>query len=160
MNRTVFVSIVALIAIASLVLFSVNNSRQTSAQLQPPLDDQQTHATTTNSLVGTTWQFERIRYNNDRQVVPVNPEVFQLLFIDENTIEMQLDCNTATATYVKEGSHLAFSSFAVTEAYCPEQPVVDALVEELQAVDTYVIEGNTLFMSLPVDIGQIIFSMN
>jgi heat shock protein HslJ len=108
---------------------------------------------------GITWKWERFDDTADlNNIVVEDPSLYTLTLNEDGTYSVKADCNMASGAYVLDGSSLKFEPGPTTLAECGPESLYDAFLSDLGYVATYVIEGNTLYLNLWADGGNMVFS--
>lgn len=97
-----------------------------------------------NALVGITWALESINYSSQNIVTVDKP--FTILFKDDGTIDMLVDCNNCFGTYVL-GANKSIESMdhgGCTEADCGPESKDDEFHAALDTVTRYDVDGNRM----------------
>lgn len=72
------------------------------------------------SLGMKTWVWQVAKYNDDREVLPLQANAFTLRFTGEDSFLVTTDCNGAGGTYTIENEAIAFTDTFSTMMYCEE----------------------------------------
>jgi heat shock protein HslJ len=108
---------------------------------------------------GITWMWERFDDTADlNNIVVDDPSLYTLTLNVDGTYSVKADCNMASGAYVLEGSSLKFEPGPTTLAECGPESLYNTFLADLGYVATYVIEGNTLYLNLWADGGNMVFS--
>jgi heat shock protein HslJ len=96
------------------------------------------------SLQGIKWILESIQYSN-QNIVPIE-RMFYVLFNEDLTFRMQVDCNNCNGTYaLGANDSISFSrQMACTDAYCGDDSKDDEFHAALNTVSKYNVNGNRL----------------
>ena len=110
-------------------------------------------------LIGPVWQWTQILYNDDRKVVPANPENYTVQFQEDGTLNVKADCNQKGGTYANPRGERSISIKIShsTMASCPEGSLEDEFVKGLSAATIYFIRNNELYLDLKYDSGTMRF---
>ncbi len=111
-------------------------------------------------IIGPVWQWTQTLYNDDRTVVPENPENYTVQFKEDGTIRVKADCNVKGGTYSNprgEGS-ISIEITHSTMAACPEDSLEDEFVKGLSAAAIYFFQDGDLYIDLKYDTGTMWFS--
>jgi heat shock protein HslJ len=106
------------------------------------------------AIIGAPWQWVATLYNNDTKAVPENPENYLLELLPEGQITVRADCNTATGTYMLDGDQLSINVTASTMMACPPGSLADQFIEDLNAAQSYMMDGEDLIIVLKLDTGS------
>jgi heat shock protein HslJ len=95
-------------------------------------------------LQGTKWILESIQYSN-QNIIPID-RMFYVLFNEDLTFQMQVDCNTCSGTYSTGAGHsIRFSHQMVcTDAFCGDDSKDDEFHAALDSVSKYDVNGDRL----------------
>jgi heat shock protein HslJ len=97
-----------------------------------------------NPLTGIKWNLESIQYAG-QQAVPVE-RIFNILFNEDFSFRMQVDCNTCSGAYaLGDNNALSFSvQMACTDAFCGDESPDQEFHAAIETVSRYDIDGNNL----------------
>ena len=111
-------------------------------------------------IIGPVWQWTQTLYNDDRTVVPADPENYTVQFQEDGTISVKADCNVKGGTYsIPRGEKTIFIEITQsTIAACPEGSLEDEFVKGLSAATIYFIQNGDLCLDLKYDSGTMQFS--
>ena len=108
---------------------------------------------------GVTWAWERFDDTADlNNIVVDDPTLYTLTLNEDGTYSVKADCNMASGNYDLDGSSLKFHPGPTTLAECGPESLYDIFLADLGYVATYVTEGNTLYLNLWADGGNMVFS--
>jgi heat shock protein HslJ len=113
-----------------------------------------------HEITGAVWQWLQTLYNDDRMVVPADPENYTVQFREDSTLSVQADCNLKGGTYsfLPEKKRLAIEITHSTMAACPEGSLEDEFVRGLSGSAVYFIKDGDLYIDLKYDSGTMRFS--
>ena len=83
---------------------------------------------------------------------------YTLEFLPEGHLQVQADCNSASGTYMVDGSQLFIEITTTTMAECPPESHSDEYIRLLNDAVSYVLEGDHLFISIIIDSGIMKFA--
>jgi heat shock protein HslJ len=106
------------------------------------------------AIIGAPWQWVATLYNNDTKAVPENPENYLLELLPDGQLTVKADCNVATGTYTLDGNQLSVSVTASTMAACPPGSLADQFIGDLNAAQSYMMDGEDLIIVLQMDTGS------
>jgi len=111
-------------------------------------------------ITGPVWQWAQTLYNDDRKVVPADPENYTVQFQEDGTISVKADCNVKGGTYsIPRGEKsISIEITQSTMAFCPEGSLEDEFVKGLSAAAIYFIQNGDLYLDLKYDSGTMRFS--
>jgi heat shock protein HslJ len=121
-----------------------------SEAAMPPVDE----AGTAPAIIGAPWQWVATAYNNDTKNVPVTPGNYVMELLPDGQIAVQADCNRATGTYSLDGSRISITIGAMTLAACGPESLGDRFVQDLNAAESYLMDGEDLIIVLKLDTGS------
>jgi heat shock protein HslJ len=112
------------------------------------------------SIVGTTWQWQAFEDSADENNITVSDPVNYTLTLNEDgTASIKADCNQVSWAYELNGSSLTFDTLGPsTLAMCPEDSLDTQYLERLGNTATYVLSDGQLFLNLKFDSGNLVFS--
>ena len=95
-----------------------------------------------SQITRTVWQWMQTLYNDDRKVVPPDPENYTAQFGEAGTLNVKADCNQkgGTYTYSPQERRLSVEITHSTMASCPEGSLEDEFVRGLSAAAIYFIK--------------------
>lgn len=102
-------------------------------------------------LVGPTWQWVQSVYEGDMIVASNDPTRYTITFLEDGTIQAQLDCNTGFGSYTLDGSNLTIGPIGSTRMACPDDSLDSTFIEDLEAVASYAIADGNLHLTLSTD---------
>ena len=106
------------------------------------------------AIIGAPWQWVATLYNNDTKAVPENPENYLVELLSEGQLTVKADCNTAAGTYTLDGSQLSINVTASTMMACPPGSLADQFIKDLNAAQSYLMDGEDLIIVLKLDAGS------
>lgn len=112
------------------------------------------------ALIGPVWQWTQTLYNDDRKVVPENPENYTVQFFEDGTISVNADCNVKGGTVLISPGEKTISIEITqsTMAFCPKGSLEDKFVKGLLAAAIYFTKNGELYIDLKYDSGTMKFS--
>jgi heat shock protein HslJ len=116
---------------------------------------------TRNPLAGTKWRLLEIQSMDDTigTVKPKNPSLFTMRLNSDGTVNMRLDCNSASGTWIFEPSddglsgRFEFGSLAATRALCSPPNLDERVLAQAKYIRGYLLRGGKLYLSLMADGG-------
>ena len=108
----------------------------------------------------SVWQWRETLYNDDRKVVPADPENYTVQFGKDGTISVTADCNVKGGTVsISPGEkRISIEITQSTMAFCPEGSLEDEFVKGLSAAAIYFLKDGDLYIDLKYDSGTMRFS--
>jgi heat shock protein HslJ len=118
-----------------------------------------TACSSSNEIVGTTWQWEAFQDTADINNLNVSdPENYTLTLNKDGAASIQADCNQVTWSYELEDSRLTFDTTGTsTRAICAEDSLDQQFLERLGYTATFMIEDGKLYLNLFADAGNLVF---
>jgi heat shock protein HslJ len=97
-----------------------------------------------NPLTGINWVLQTIQYSAANVIVIEDP--FSILFYNDGTHEMVVDCNTCVGTYeIGANAAITFTSHSeCTEAFCGQDSRDAEFHVALDSASRYEIDGSSL----------------
>ncbi|MBL0924924.1 MAG: META domain-containing protein [Sphingomonadaceae bacterium] len=119
-------------------------------QIQPPVP----------SLAGSKWRLVYFQSSDDAigTKIPPSVERYNMEFMADGNVALQLDCNRARATWeatnaTSRGGSLALSGGPMTRAMCQPGALDTQIARDLVRVRSYTFDGNRLGLALEADAG-------
>jgi para-nitrobenzyl esterase len=132
----------ALVAFLSLVAALRAAEDQTQPQNEPA------------SLGGTSWQLLKIQGSDDKTLSPCDKFKYTIAFGTDGRVSVRIDGNRGFGTWTSaEPNQLQLGPLALTRAMCPPGSLHDRIVKDWEAVRSYTIKDDHLFLSLMADGG-------
>lgn len=117
----------------------------------------ETATPTAESLVGTTWQWVGLT-DPMQQITIDTPESYTLTFLDDGSIQIQADCNSATAAYTAtEDGTLEVTPGIMTLVACGPDSRGEELIQKLGFAARYFFQDGHLFIDMMADGGTLEF---
>jgi heat shock protein HslJ len=109
------------------------------------------------SLGMKTWVWQSAQYNDGRESIFRNPNAFTLTFLDNNTVDIGTDCNSAGGDYVHNDDTIAFTNMRTTLMYCEGSQETEfiKLLEDIHSF--YFTSRGELVFDLKHDSGTLTF---
>jgi heat shock protein HslJ len=111
-------------------------------------------AGTSPAIIGAPWQWVATLYNNDTKAMPENPENYVLELMPDGKLSVKADCNMAAGTYRLEGDQISIQVTASTMMACPPGSLADQFIKDLNAAQSYLMDGEDLIVVLKMDAGS------
>ncbi|MGY6277261.1 META domain-containing protein [Methylomonas sp. MgM2] len=124
-------------------------------------DTGQTKATSTRSrdpqsVIGKTWQW--VGTVTPVETIDVKqPERYTLYFAETGRLEARFDCNSGGGRYEISEGKLSFGPLMATRMACPEDSLDYVFTKHLNDVDSFFVDGDSLYLELPADSGTLQF---
>lgn len=114
-------------------------------------------AASAGSIVGMVWEWTQTAYGDDSVTTVDDPSKYTVLFNEDGTLTLQIDCNRGGGSYSLDGSSLTVNAFVMTRVACPEGSLSDEFLTNLNSAATYVMDGSNLVINMFADAGNMIF---
>jgi heat shock protein HslJ len=108
-------------------------------------------------LYDKEWAWQQSIYNNDTKVEISQPEHYTLQFHNDGRISARIDCNRAGGMYTIDGHRLTITITHSTRAMCPPESSDTVFIRDLEAVSSYFIKSNMLYLEMRYDTGTMFF---
>lgn len=119
-------------------------------QIQPPVQ----------TLAGSKWRLVHFQSSDDAIGIKVPPSVerYNIEFMADGNVALQLDCNRARSTWEAtspstRGGSLALKAGPMTRAMCQPGAMDTQIARDLERVRSYTFDGNRLGLALEADAG-------
>ena len=114
-----------------------------------------------NPFSGTEWRLVEFQSMDDTigTVKPEDPSFFTMRLNSDGTVNMRLDCNSASGTWISEPSEdglsgrFEFGALAATRAMCPPPNLDEHILTQARYIRGYLLRGGKLYLSLMADGG-------
>ncbi len=114
-----------------------------------------------NPLSGTEWRLVEFQSMDDTigTVKPEDPSLFTMRLNKDGTVNMRLDCNSASGTWISESSgdgssgRFEFGDLAATRAMCPPPNLDEHILTQARYIRGYLLREGKLYLSLMADGG-------
>lgn len=108
------------------------------------------------AIIGKTWQWQGT-VTPVEKINVTQPERYTLRFDEKGRIQARFDCNRGGGSYQISEGKLSFGPMMSTRMACPENSLNDVFMKHLQDVNSFFLEGDSLYLELPVDSGTLQF---
>jgi heat shock protein HslJ len=108
-------------------------------------------------LTDVVWQWQSVTDASGVETTVANPENYLLLFYDDGSLSVQLDCNGGGGSFTVDGTVLTIENIFSTMMYCGEQSLDHLFLTSLYQVTNYSILDGNLFLAL-ADGGQMLLT--
>ena len=98
-----------------------------------------------------------------RTVTPVeqlsvaHPERYTVRFSEQGRLQARFDCNSGGGSYTMTAGRVSLGLLMTTRMACPEDSMDALFMRDLARVQSFFIQGDTLFLELPMDSGTMEF---
>lgn len=112
--------------------------------------DNNTESEMTTELTGTKWILSELEGKKVDQNTAQKREIYLSLNAENNTLNGFFGCNVANGSFsLEEGNRIRFSRIATTRMACPDAVINEfEVIEALNLVDNYTLNGNTLTLNV------------
>jgi heat shock protein HslJ len=107
-------------------------------------------------LTGVVWEWESFEGGDGTRTQPDDPSRYWIEFLDDGSLQGQVDCNDAIGSYETDGSSLE-QIVGTTMLVCKEGTLGPDFVGYLADANSFVIRDGKLAMALPADAGIVTF---
>jgi len=111
-------------------------------------------------ITGPVWQWAQTLYNDDRKVVPTDPENYTVQFLRDGTISIKAGCNKKSGTVLisRDEKSISIDIAQSNMAACPEGSLENDFVKGLSAAALYFTRNGNLYIDLKYDSGTMEFT--
>jgi heat shock protein HslJ len=106
------------------------------------------------AIIGAPWQWVVTLYSDDTKVIPENSEDYVLELLPEGQLTVKADCNAAVGTYTLKDMQLSMQVTASTMMACGPGSLSDQFIKDLNASQSYLMDGEDLIVTLKFDTGS------
>ena len=107
-------------------------------------------------IIGTTWEWQQTRYNNDQNAVPTDPTKYTVTSNTDGTINIRADCNRGGGTYSIQNQQITIEVTHTTRAMCPPDSLDQEFIKNLNATKIYFFKDANLYFDLKYDTGTMV----
>ncbi len=107
-------------------------------------------------MIGKTWQWQET-VTPVEKITVLQPERYTLRLTEKRRAELKFDCNRGGGSYQIAEGKLSFGPMMATRMACPEDSMDAIYMKYLQNVNSYFIEGDSLYLELPAGNGTLRF---
>ena len=108
------------------------------------------------SLTSNTWEW--VALNAAGKNLEAQRPTYTMEFLNDGTVNLKVDCNSASGTYLAEGSNLTIEIGPMTLAYCGEDSQDTLFLNSLSQVTNYSFRQQNLILGLVTSFGKMSFS--
>jgi heat shock protein HslJ len=110
------------------------------------------------TLTMKSWQWVSAQYNDGREIVPKNPEAFNLTFEESGNFSLTTDCNGVGGRYsVGSDGLIEFSQMVQTLMYCEGSDEAEFVQLLSTATSYHFTSRGELILDLKFDSGSVVF---
>jgi heat shock protein HslJ len=106
------------------------------------------------AVMGRIWEWQGTVTPVETITVP-QPERYTLRLTEQGRAELRFDCNHGGGSYRIAEGKLSFGPMMSTRMACPEDSMDSIYIKYLQNVNSFFVEGDSLFLELPADGGTL-----
>lgn len=107
-------------------------------------------------VIGKTWQWVGT-VTPVETITVTQPERYTLHFDDNGRLKAKFDCNNGGGNYKISEGKLSFGPMMSTRMACPEDSLDYVFMKHLNDVNSFFLEGDSLYLELPADGGTLQF---
>jgi heat shock protein HslJ len=122
-----------------------------SPETTPPSAEE---AGTAPAIIGAPWQWVATLYSDGTKNTPLSPENYVMELLPDGQLAVQADCNRAVGTYSLDGDLISINIGATTLAACGPESLGDRFIQDLNAAQSYLMDGEDLIIVLKLDTGS------
>jgi heat shock protein HslJ len=104
------------------------------------------------ALQGVVWQWVEFVGGDGSVITSAAPERYTLEFMDDWSVQAQLDCNSGRGSATVDGSSIDLL-VATTKKMCADDSQFDDFFRVLDEAVEWIISGGDLYLNLPMDSG-------
>lgn len=108
------------------------------------------------AVVGKTWQWQGT-VTPVEKINVTQPERYTLYFDEKGRVQARFDCNRGGGAYQISEGKLSFGALMSTRMACPEDSLDYTYMKQLKDVNSFFLEGDSLYLELPADSGTLQF---
>lgn len=106
------------------------------------------------AIIGKTWQWQGT-VTAVEKINVTQPERYTLHFDEKGRIQARFDCNRGGGSYQISESKLSFGPLMSTRMACPQDSLDYVFMKQLKDVNSFFLEGDSLYLELPFDSGTL-----
>jgi heat shock protein HslJ len=107
-------------------------------------------------LSGTTWEWVQT-VTPVETITATDPARYNIVFAEDGSVAVQLDCNRGFGSYTREDGTLSISIVGSTMAMCPEDSQAAEFTQQLNNAAGYFFQDGSLFIDQAMDSGTMQF---
>lgn len=136
--------------LGSLLLVAACAQREPAPQAPDPRPGagaagQQQQRPQSGELAGTRWQLAQILTADGALLLPHDPSLYSLAFLEEGRVALRVDCNQAGGPWSSEApGQLSLGPLISTLAACPPGSLAGEMMPAIEAVEAYGFEAGNL----------------
>jgi uncharacterized lipoprotein YbaY len=109
------------------------------------------------SIIDTLWLWQSTALSNGDTFTPDDPGRYTLLLQPDGRAAVQADCNRGGGPYTLEGNRIAIGPLISTLIGCPPGSLGSTFLQQLDRVESYVVQDGDLMLELPTEGGSMRF---
>ncbi len=111
------------------------------ATVRPPESSQDE----AGGLVGSSWQLAELRTAGGQVLIPSDPSLYTLSFLEDARLGLRVDCNQAGGPWSAPApGEITIGPLVTTLAACPPGSLAPEVLPALESVTSYSLEGGLL----------------
>lgn len=118
---------------------------------------QDARSTNPGDVLERTWQWEST-VTPVETITAAAPERYTILLTEEGNARFQFDCNRGGGDYQISEGRLSFGPMMSTQMACPGDTQDILFMRDLARIESFFLEGGSLFLEIPYDSGTMRFS--
>ena len=107
-------------------------------------------------LINTTWEWIET-VTPVRTITANQPERYTLKLLDDGKVQARFDCNRGGGRYTTSEGRISFDQLFSTRMACMPDSQDAVYMKNLNLITTFFIEGETLYLEMPIDSGTMKF---
>ena len=107
-------------------------------------------------LINTTWEWIET-VTPVRTITANQPERYTLKLLDDGKVQARFDCNRGGGRYTASEGRISFDQLFSTRMACMPDSQDAVYMKNLNLITTFFIEGETLYLEMPIDSGTMKF---
>ncbi len=110
------------------------------------------------AILNIIWHWSDWLQNSpDSYAVVPDPQNYNIIFFEDNTFQVQADCNQGSGSYILDGVSITLNLGILTAAECAPESLSSIYLELLAQVNVFGIQDGKLALLLADDFGQMSF---
>jgi len=109
------------------------------------------------SLITTVWLWHQTVYNDDRKVIPLNPDHYTLKMLPDGKVNIRADCNLGGGFHRLNDGGISIEITYSTRAACPPESMDQIYVRDLNAAAKWFLKNDGLYVELKDGAGTMSF---
>jgi heat shock protein HslJ len=105
----------------------------------------------------TKWKWQKVLYNDGREIIPTKPDVFALTFNADKTFSASTDCNGVGGNYSVNQNLITFDNMVSTLMYCDGSQEAEFIALLQNTASFFFTSRGELILELKYDSGTVTF---